>query len=554
MPRYKHIKTFGCAAYVLKPNAKDEGKMAPRSEKLWLLGYEATTIFRLWDPVKKAVRISRNVTFNEAELAAGPTTPTTSPTTEPTPESNAESNAESDAESDTDSNAESSIESTDQPTFRPTTRSMTRKSTSQKAVGASKSTKTADLAIVMPERDAEVEYEDWTTEILSPAKAFYATTTGYNDNQPSYDRAIKGPEAPLWKQGLQNEYDSLIKRKVWTLMPMPQDAKIFNLKWVLQRKRNEDNKTVRHKARLVLRGYEQVPGRDYGNTYAPTVRRETSRLLLSLTAKYDWECDQLDAITAFLNSKIDRKIYMWQPNGFPKKPGMVCLLNLALYGMKQSAKLWADTNANGLQSIGYTKSKHDDALWFRRSDRTYVITHVNNFKVYAANRQIIDTAKQQIINLFPIKDLGPIRFYLGMKVDRNRELRTIQLTQTAAIDRILDEAKLTDCSPCQTPMEHGLQLEKATEPSQIVNQKAYAHLNGRLLHLTINTRPDIAFVVSRLAQYTTQPNSQCWAALKRLIRYLKGTRTKGIVYGIQPNPATTDNDAACHIKGYTDSD
>src|SRR5258708_6319762 len=158
------------------------------------------------------------------------------------------------------------------------------------------------------------------------------------------------------------------------------------------------------------------------------------------------------------------------------------------------------------------------------------------------------------MNLFLMKDLGPIRFYLGMKVDRNREARTIQLTQTAAIDRILDEAKLTDCSPCQTPMEHGLQLEGATEPSQIVNQKAYAHLNGRLLHLAMNTRPDIAFAVSRLAQYTTQPNSQCWAALKRLIRYLKGTRTKGIIYGAQPNPATTDDDAACHIKGYTDSD
>jgi hypothetical protein len=73
---------------------------------------------------------------------------------------------------------------------------------------------------------------------------------------------------------------------------------------------------------------------------------------------------------------------------------MVCLLNLALYKMKQSAKLWANTNANNLQLIGYTKSKHDNALWFRRTDRTYVITHVNDFKVYTANRRIIDTAKQ----------------------------------------------------------------------------------------------------------------------------------------------------------------
>jgi hypothetical protein len=86
-----------------------------------------------------------------------------------------------------------------------------------------------------------------------------------------------------------------------------------------------------------------------------------------------------------------------------------------------------------------------------------------------------------------------------------------------------------------------------------VNQKAYTHLNEQLLYLTINTRPDIAFVISRLTQYITQSNSQCWAALKRLIRYLKGTRTKSIIYDAQLNPATTDDDA-CHIKSYTDSD
>jgi hypothetical protein len=135
VPRYRYIKTFGCAAYALKPYAKEEGKLASRSEKQWLLGYEAITIFRLWDLIKKIVRTSRDVNFNEAELAPAKciANPTISPTTtSPIIESpTAESNAESDAESDTDSNAELSIESIDQPTnFRPTTRSMTRKSTS----------------------------------------------------------------------------------------------------------------------------------------------------------------------------------------------------------------------------------------------------------------------------------------------------------------------------------------------------------------------------------------------------------------------------------------
>jgi hypothetical protein len=84
---------------------------------------------------------------------------------------------------------------------------------------------------------------------------------------------------------------------------------------------------------------------------------------------------------------------MWQFNGFLKVSDMVCLLNLALYRMKQLAKLWADTNINSLKSIGYIKLKHDDVLWFRRTDRTYVTIYVDNFKVYAANRRIIDTVK-----------------------------------------------------------------------------------------------------------------------------------------------------------------
>ena len=106
MPRYRHIKTFGCAAYALKPHAKHEGKLAPRSEKLWLLGYEATTIFRLWDPVRRIVRTSRNVTFNEVELAT--TNCITDPIISPIPESN----TVSDTESDLDSDVESSIKLT----------------------------------------------------------------------------------------------------------------------------------------------------------------------------------------------------------------------------------------------------------------------------------------------------------------------------------------------------------------------------------------------------------------------------------------------------------
>jgi hypothetical protein len=126
---------------------------------------------------------------------------------------------------------------------------------------------------------------------------------------------------------------------VWELISRPEGIKIFTSKWAFARKRNKHNEVVRHKARLVLRGYEQIAGRDYDEIYTGIVRSETSRLLLSLAAKYDWEVDQLDAVTTFLNSKIDREIYMWPPKDINISKVMVCKLNLTFYSMKQSAKL-----------------------------------------------------------------------------------------------------------------------------------------------------------------------------------------------------------------------
>jgi hypothetical protein len=107
--RYKHIKTFGCVAYALKSYAKDEGKLVLRSEKLWLLGYEATTIFRLWDLVRRTVRTSRDVNFNKTELTIAKCI--ADPPTSPTTKLNADSDADSDIDSDTDWNTDSNIES-----------------------------------------------------------------------------------------------------------------------------------------------------------------------------------------------------------------------------------------------------------------------------------------------------------------------------------------------------------------------------------------------------------------------------------------------------------
>jgi hypothetical protein len=119
---------------------------------------------------------------------------------------------------------------------------------------------------------------------------------------------------------VKEELNRILELGIWDLVPRPaKGVKIFTSKWALARKCNEHNEIVRPKARLILKSYEQVAGRDYDKTYAAVVRNKTARLLLSLAAKYDWEVNQLDAVIAFLNSQLDREIYMWPPKEYNAK-------------------------------------------------------------------------------------------------------------------------------------------------------------------------------------------------------------------------------------------
>ena len=204
-----------------------------------------------------------------------------------------------------------------------------------------------------------------------------------------------------------------------------------------------------------------------------------------------------------------------------------------------------------MRSKSYIQSKYNTCLWYRTADKVYITTHVNDFKIYAPIREIMDAAKQKFAKLYPMRDFGPIAHYLGLSIVRDRKARIIYFTQTAMIDRILEKAGMTQCSPCATPMEPGMQLEGAQESSHIVDQETYAKRVDQLLYLAMNTRPDIAFTVGRLAQFISNPDSACWAAMKHLLRYLKGTRTKGIIYGLRQITGSENNS---HIEGYTDTD
>lgn len=138
--------------------------------------------------------------------------------------------------------------------------------------------------------------------------------------------ALGTVDAKHWKAAMRDEYQSLLENNTWELVDAPAHRKIIDNKWVFKIKRDTDGKIVRHKARLVVRGFAQKRGIDYDETYAPVVRHTSIRYILAIAAKYVLDIQQMDAITAFLQGELSESIYMIQPECFHDGTTRVCRL------------------------------------------------------------------------------------------------------------------------------------------------------------------------------------------------------------------------------------
>jgi hypothetical protein len=132
----------------------------------------------------------------------------------------------------------------------------------------------------------------------------------------SYKQAVMSPQSGEWEAAIKSEYDSLVSRKTWTLVPCLAGRKLVDSKWVFKLTRDANGKIARYKARLVGRGFTQEDGGDYHETFAPVVRVISIRKLLALAGYNDWEVDQLDVVTSFLAADIEEEIYTTRPEGF----------------------------------------------------------------------------------------------------------------------------------------------------------------------------------------------------------------------------------------------
>ncbi|KAF5378035.1 hypothetical protein D9757_011525 [Collybiopsis confluens] len=345
------------------------------------------------------------------------------------------------------------------------------------------------------------------------------------------DEARSRPDWPKWKEAMDAEIEQLNKLNTYKLTQCPPDRVPIANKWVYRVKRDADGKIIRYKARLVAKGFSQIPGIDFDETFAPVVRMETVRLLISIAARYKLRAHVVDVIGAYLNGKLDEEIYMTQPECYEDGTTRVCKLERSLYGLKQAGRVWNLTLDSSFKELGFTRLLSDQCVYIRRSQKGIVIVavHVDDMSIFASSDELMTETEVQLESKFSINKLGPLRQLLGMEIRQTED--SIILTQTQYLTRILDRFGMTDCKPVATPMDTHIKLSRLPENESHPDIKAvYQNIIGSLMYAAITTRPDISFAVQALSQFNTNPGPIHLTAAKRILRYLKGTLNLGIKY------------------------
>jgi hypothetical protein len=378
----------------------------------------------------------------------------------------------------------------------------------------------------------------------------------------TYAEAMRSPEAQRWEEAMLKEMGSLVGAGTWTLCTLPPGAKVIGVRWVYKTKRDEMGNVTCFKARLV-RSPRQVPGVDCGETFAPVARLSSLRLVLALAAKMDWDIDQMDVETAFLNAPVQGEVYVKQPPGHevrgPNGEELVCRLHRSLYGLKDSPRNWNTELDTWLRQYGLVPTDADVCVYVKGSPEgeegvLIVIVYVDDLVIVGSRRRSIDAFKRAISGVFRMKDLGVLGFVLGMEVRRDRARRTLEIRQTAYVDRMLERFGMGECRPVATPMEERLQLPRLSGGCGGLSGE-YMSLVGSLQYAAIVSRPDIAFAVQALSRHLQCSGEEHWMAGKRVLRYLRGTRTLGIKYSAE---GARDGEPlvgyAQELQGFSDAD
>ncbi|RVW29975.1 Retrovirus-related Pol polyprotein from transposon TNT 1-94 [Vitis vinifera] len=351
---------------------------------------------------------------------------------------------------------------------------------------------------------------------------------------------------PGWRQAMVDEMAALHSNGTWDLVVLPPGKSTVGCRWVYAVKVGPDGQVDRLKARLVAKGYTQVYGSDYGDTFSPVAKIASVRLLLSMAAMCSWPLYQLDIKNAFLHGDLAEEVYMEQPPGFVAQgeSGLVCRLRRSLYGLKQSPRAWFSRFSSVVQEFGMLRSTADHSVFYHHNSLgqcIYLVVYVDDIVITGSDQDGIQKLKQHLFTHFQTKDLGKLKYFLGIEIAQSSS--GVVLSQRKYALDILEETGMLDCKPVDTPMDPNVKLVPG-QGEPLGDPGRYRRLVGKLNYLTI-TRPDISFPVSVVSQFLQSPCDSHWDAVIRILRYIKSTPGQGVLY---------ENRGHTQVVGYTDAD
>ncbi|UYV65758.1 hypothetical protein LAZ67_3005352 [Cordylochernes scorpioides] len=355
----------------------------------------------------------------------------------------------------------------------------------------------------------------------------YVLATTNETIPKDYEEAIACEDKKHWENAMLEEIQNMYSHQVWELVPRPVNAKVVKSKWVFKISKDQENKT--YKARLVAMGYNQIPGRDYNESFSPVIKNATLRTILSMAATKDSVIKLFDVKAAYLNGNIENTILMEQPAGFVQDRNKVCKLNKSIYGLPQSGRSWYEKFSQVLHDCGLEKLKSDPCLfkWKNEDKYFYVGIYVDDFITVSDSEDTSNRFINKLRHHLEIKDVTCKGMFLGIKIIQDKE--GISLQQSHYVQQILQKYGMENCKEVPTPGSKEINLDNHIEDDNC-DQHTYQEALGMLMFLAVNTRPDIAYITSKLSQYSKQPKQMHWTAIKRVMRYLRGTIDLGVKF------------------------
>ena len=355
---------------------------------------------------------------------------------------------------------------------------------------------------------------------------------GQDPDFPTYHQAMSSPDAPEWMKAMDDEIKVLIEMNTWSIVPRSEAArlgkKVIKSTWAFRQKRTPSGQPTKKKARFCVRGDLQSKFEEF-ESYSPVVQWSTVRLMLILSIVHGLETRQVDYVNAFAQAELDKDVFIELPQGYGHENDQDCVLKLnkSLYGMSDAPLMFFELLKKNLLDVGFKQLEHIDPCLFVHR-KAICLTYVDDCLWFGKDKQALDKLIDEMKGRMDLKvESNDVSAFLGIQFTRHGD--TIELKQVGLIDKILDATGMKDCNPANTPAE-AKPLGKDKNGAPFKEEWGYASVVGMLLYLSGNSRPDIAFAVNQAARFTHDPKQSHAGAVKRIVRYLKGTRDRGLIF------------------------